>query len=65
MKAIYRVVLLVLLALIVLSDFVVLELLFFIPIVGWYIWALNDKNKALEDRVATLEGTHKPKPGQS
>jgi hypothetical protein len=65
MNMIYRVVLLVLLALIALSGLVVIELVFFIPVVGWYLWHLNDKNKALEARVASLEGTRKPKSDQS
>jgi 4-amino-4-deoxy-L-arabinose transferase-like glycosyltransferase len=28
----------------------------FVPVAGWYIWQLNDKNKLLEARIAALEG---------
>jgi len=36
-----------------------LSLLFlavFVAVVGWYIWGLNDKTKALEERISALEG---------
>jgi uncharacterized membrane protein len=61
---IVRVVFLVLLALLTLSLGLLL-LIFFVPVVGWYIWRFNDKNKELEERLAALEGPHKPKPSES
>jgi len=59
-----RVVFLVLLAFLVLAS-PVLFLIFFVPVVGWYILSLSDKNKDLEARLAALEGPRRPKPDQS
>ncbi len=44
--------LLVLIALVVPSSFV---LIFFVPVVVWYIWKLRDKTTKLEQRIAALE----------
>jgi len=59
-----RVVFLVLLAFLVLAS-PVLFLIFFVPVVGWYILSLSDKNKDLEARLAALEGPRRPKSDQS
>jgi nicotinamide riboside transporter PnuC len=32
-----------------------LVMLFLIPIVGWYVWRLNQRARELEKRVATIE----------
>ena len=46
-----------------LPEFVVLAL---VPIVGYYVWQVREKNKELEARIASLEGhPNQPKQGQS
>jgi len=32
-----------------------LFLIFFVPVVAWYIWGLSDKNRDLERRIVALE----------
>ena len=32
-----------------------LVMLFFLPIVGWYVWRLNQRARELEKRVAVIE----------
>jgi 4-amino-4-deoxy-L-arabinose transferase-like glycosyltransferase len=49
-----RVVFLVLIALIALTE-PVLVLIFFIPIVGWLVWRDQDRIATLEKRLAALE----------
>jgi hypothetical protein len=51
-----KIVFLVLLAVLILFGAAIFVILVFVPVAGWYIWKLNDKNKELENRVATLEG---------
>jgi hypothetical protein len=58
---IVRVVFVILLAFLVLAS-PVLFLIFFVPVVTWYILSLNDKNKKLEERLAALEGPSAKKP---
>ncbi len=33
-----------------------LFLIIFVPVIGWYVWRLVDRNAELEKRVAALEG---------
>jgi len=59
-----RIIFLVLLALLMFTPFIGIVLVFFVPVIGWYLWSLRDQNKELEARVAALEGKKpdKPKP---
>lgn len=62
LPTITRVIFLVLLALVTISE-PILVLIFFIPIIGWLIWRDQDKIAELERRLAALEpSTPKPKP---
>ena len=38
-----------------------LLLIFFVPVVAWYVWRLSERNTDLEKRLAALEGHHPPK----
>lgn len=49
-----KVVFLALLVLIVIASAFLL-LIFFVPVVVWYIWSLYDKTAKLEKRLAALE----------
>jgi 4-amino-4-deoxy-L-arabinose transferase-like glycosyltransferase len=53
-NAITRIIFLVLLGLIALSE-PILVLIFFVPIVGWLIWRDQDRISQLEKRLAALE----------
>jgi 4-amino-4-deoxy-L-arabinose transferase-like glycosyltransferase len=64
MNVVVRVTFLALLGLLTLALGLLL-LIFFVPIVGWYVWTLSDRNRELEARIAVLEGTRKPKSDQS
>ncbi len=33
-----------------------LFLIIFVPVIGWYVWRMVDRNAELEKRVAALEG---------
>jgi hypothetical protein len=55
-----RVTFLILVALLMLTGLVVFVLIVALPLMGWYIWTLHDKNKELEARLAALEGPKKP-----
>ncbi len=57
-----KIVFLVLMGLIVLSA-PVLFLIFFVPIIGWFVWSDHDKIAELEKRIAALEGQKKPEQG--
>ncbi|MDA4125853.1 MAG: hypothetical protein OK452_01430 [Thaumarchaeota archaeon] len=35
--------------------------LFFVPIIGWFVWSTRDKASDLERRVAALEKPDEPK----
>lgn len=61
LNTISKIVFLVLLALISISE-PILVLVFFIPVVGWLIWRDQDRMAALEKRLAALEGPAKPEP---
>jgi len=41
----------------IVPEFVVIVL---VPVVGYYVWQLREKNRELEERVAALEGHPKP-----
>jgi len=49
-----RIVFLVLLAFLAISLPGIL-IIVFVPVIGWYIWSLLDKNAELEKRIAALE----------
>jgi len=59
-----KVVFLGLLVLIVIASAFLL-LIFFVPVVVWYIWSLYDKTVKLERRVADLEKPAEPKSEES
>jgi hypothetical protein len=59
-----KVVFLGLLVLIVIASAYLL-LVFFVPVVVWYIWSLYDKTAKLERRVAALEKPTEPKSEES
>lgn len=59
-----KVVFLGLLVLIVIASAYLL-LIFFVPVVVWYIWSLYDKTSKLEKRVADLERPVQPKSEES
>jgi len=59
-----KVVFLALLVLIVIASYFLL-LIFFVPLVVWYIWSLYDKTAKLEKRVADLEKPGQPKSEES
>jgi hypothetical protein len=54
MSSITRIIFLVLLGLIALSE-PILVLIFFVPIVGWLIWRDQDRISQLEKRLAAIE----------
>jgi hypothetical protein len=56
-----KVVFLALLVLIVIASAFLL-LIFFVPLVVWYIWSLYDRTAKLEKRLAVLEKPDEPKP---
>ncbi len=58
-----KVVFLMLMALIYIASSL-LFLLFFIPIIGWFVWRAHDKAAELEKRVAALEKPEERKPEQ-
>ena len=60
-----RVVFLVLLALFVFGGLAGILLLFFVPIVGWFVWRLLDRTSELEKRLAALEKPAEKKPEDS
>ncbi len=39
-----------------------LFLIIFVPVIGWYVWRLVDRNAELEKRVAALEGKKPDEP---
>ena len=59
-----KVVFLALLVLVVIASAYLL-LIFFVPVVVWYIWSLYDKTAKLEKRVAALEKPAEPKSEES
>jgi purine-cytosine permease-like protein len=62
-SAAVRVLLLVLMAfLLLIGQF--LFLLFYVPIVGWYLWRDQDRIKQLEKKVEALENPYGKKPDQ-
>ena len=56
LETVTRVVFAVLLGALILFGLAILVLLIFVPVVTWYVWRLQDKNKDLERRMAALEG---------
>lgn len=59
-----KVVFLGLLVLIVIASAFLL-LIFFVPVVVWYIWSLYDKTSKLEKRIAALEKPSEAKSEES
>ena len=57
LNSVFRIVLLILMAFFVLGE-PVLFLIFFVPIVGWYVWRLNDRTKELERKLADKDKPH-------
>jgi nicotinamide riboside transporter PnuC len=56
-----KVVFLLLMAFVVLVE-PVLFLVFFVPIVGWFVWSAHSKTAELEKRLAALEKPWDQKP---
>ncbi len=57
-----RMAFLILMAFLVLGE-PVLFLIFFVPVVGWFLWSDHDRIAELEKKVAALEGQKEPGQG--